>query len=178
MRTARLLVHPDTPSAAVTGIAVDLVRSPSEILGLRYVVTGRIDDLALPAPAPSRRADRLWEHSCFEAFLRDEAGTSYAELNVSPSSEWAGYRFSAYRTDMTAAPFPAPRVEVERTSDRLEVRVALQLNSIGRRRIGLSAVIEEKGGAKSYWALAHPPGAPDFHHPDCFQIDLPPLGHG
>ncbi len=32
----------------------------------------------------------------------------------------------------------------------------------------LSAVIETKNGTKSYWALAHPPGKPDFHHADCF----------
>jgi hypothetical protein len=41
-------------------------------------------------------------------------------------------------------------------------------------RLGLSAVLEEKDGAKSYWALAHPPGdQPDFHHPDCFAARLP-----
>jgi hypothetical protein len=39
---------------------------------------------------------------------------------------------------------------------------------------GVSAVIEEANGAKSYWALAHPPGKPDFHHPDCFRLELPP----
>ena len=173
MRVA-LLLHPQSRCEAVSGIKVDLARSPSNVLGLRYVVSGRIAELALPAPAPSRRSDRLWEHTCFEAFLGDEWGDAYAELNVSPSTEWAGYRFTGYRKDMRAAPFPPPRVEVERGSDRLEVRVALQLNSTGRRRVGLSAVIEEEGGAKSYWALAHPPGAPDFHHPACFALELPP----
>jgi len=39
-------------------------------------------------------------------------------------------------------------------------------------RIGLSAVIEETDGTKSYWALRHPPGKPDFHHPDCFALTL------
>src|SRR3546814_3736372 len=33
-------------------------------------------------------------------------------------------------------------------------------------KLALSAVIEELDGTKSYWALAHPPGKPDFHHPD------------
>ena len=33
-------------------------------------------------------------------------------------------------------------------------------------RVSITAVIEEKGGRKSYWALAHPPGRPDFHHAD------------
>ncbi|HMP45247.1 MAG TPA: DOMON-like domain-containing protein [Sphingopyxis sp.] len=39
-------------------------------------------------------------------------------------------------------------------------------------RLALSAIIEEKDGTKSYWALAHPPGKPDFHHPDCFALTL------
>jgi hypothetical protein len=39
--------------------------------------------------------------------------------------------------------------------------------------LGLSAVIEENDGRISYWALAHPPGKPDFHHPDCFALELP-----
>ena len=37
---------------------------------------------------------------------------------------------------------------------------------------GLSAVIEEKDGTKSYWALAHGGGAPDFHAPACFALPL------
>ena len=36
--------------------------------------------------------------------------------------------------------------------------------------IGLSAIIEEEDGTISYWALAHPPGRPDFHHPDCLAL--------
>lgn len=40
--------------------------------------------------------------------------------------------------------------------------------------VGISAVIEELDGTKSYWALAHPPGKPDFHHPACFAGQLTP----
>lgn len=40
-------------------------------------------------------------------------------------------------------------------------------------KISLAAVIEEKDGIKSYWALAHPAGGPNFHHPACFTA-LPP----
>ena len=39
--------------------------------------------------------------------------------------------------------------------------------------VGLCAVIEETGGIMSYWALYHPPGEPDFHHPGCFALTLP-----
>lgn len=40
--------------------------------------------------------------------------------------------------------------------------------------VGLSAVIEEADGTKSYWALAHPPGKPDFHHGDGFALEMAP----
>ena len=38
---------------------------------------------------------------------------------------------------------------------------------------GLSAVLEESDGTKSYWALAHcDPEKPDFHLADCFTAKL------
>ena len=40
----------------------------------------------------------------------------------------------------------------------------------------ISRVIEEQGGAKSYWALIHPEGSPDFHAPACFAATLPAAG--
>jgi hypothetical protein len=39
-------------------------------------------------------------------------------------------------------------------------------------RYGLNAVIEEEGGALSYWAIAHPEGKADFHAPACFAGEL------
>ena len=40
-------------------------------------------------------------------------------------------------------------------------------------QLGLSAILEEKDGTKSYWALSHPGGdKPDFHDPVCFAARL------
>jgi hypothetical protein len=39
-------------------------------------------------------------------------------------------------------------------------------------RLGLSAVIEDDNGSLSYWALKHPSGKPDFHHPDAFALEI------
>jgi hypothetical protein len=38
--------------------------------------------------------------------------------------------------------------------------------------IGLSAVVEATDGSLSYWALAHAPGRPDFHHAHSFGLEL------
>ena len=39
-------------------------------------------------------------------------------------------------------------------------------------QLALAAVIEDHRGRLSYWALEHPVGKPDFHHPDGYTIEL------
>jgi hypothetical protein len=52
------------------------------------------------------------------------------------------------------------------------LQLAASIAAKGRLRIGLSAVIEGKDGALSYWALRHAPGKPDFHHRRAFALEL------
>ncbi len=74
---------------------------------------------------------------------------------------------------------PAPHFDVDLKSNALEIVVAVDCNlpaelDLDRTwMIGLSAVIEELDGRKSYWALAHAPGKPDFHQRTCFVLQLP-----
>jgi len=72
-----------------------------------------------------------------------------------------------------AAEISAPPIEVRSSPDCYTLQASLDLDclSLPRKslwRLGLSAVIEEKNGRKSYWALMHPAGKPDFHYADCF----------
>ena len=46
------------------------------------------------------------------------------------------------------------------------------LRDAGHWRIALAAVIEDENGGLSYWALRHPPGKPDFHHPNGFALEV------
>jgi hypothetical protein len=136
-------------------------------------VTGRIGALRLPPAAASVRADELWRHTCFEAFVRPVGGEGYYELNFAPSTGWAAYRFSGYRTGMTnAEESVAPIIGVVASAERFELQASLELPNLGAWRLGLSAVIEDMSGEKSYWALAHPSGKPDFHHLDAFALEL------
>jgi hypothetical protein len=175
-----LKLHPESRSFAVRHVEVDVARKPAGGLVLRYVVSGNIGALALPAVTAPTRADELWRHTCFEAFIRPASGEAYYELNFAPSTQWAAYRFDWYRTGMRAAgDITALRSEVDRGGDRFTLQATLQCDEsseLGRAaawRLGLSAVLEETDGAKSYWALAHPPDKkPDFHHADCFALEL------
>jgi hypothetical protein len=176
--TLALTPHPDTPCDAIARIEVNLARSRPAGLALRYVVTGDIAALRLPPLLERARADDLWRETCLEAFLRKAEGPGYYEFNLSPSNRWAAYGFDGYREGMAAPAGVALTHLTQRTDGRLYEMVAtLDLAGLpglpdGAWRLGLSAVIEEASGRKSYWALAHAPGKPDFHHPDAFAFDL------
>lgn len=171
MRCA-LVLHPESRCDSVSEIEVEVARSGCAQVSVRYVVRGDIDGLRLPPPAAARPADELWRHTCLEAFVQDEAGDGYVEFNLSPSTEWAAYRFDSYRAGMRVFNMPPPGIAFARTPDGLELRAVLALPNSST-RLGLSAVIEETSGRISYWALRHPPGRPDFHHADGFALELP-----
>ena len=175
MRLA-LRLHPDSLCLAATRIDVDVARSPAGSLLLSYVVTGKIGDLRLPPGTAAARTDELWRHTCFEVFVRPAPGEAYYEFNFAPSTQWAAYRFDRYRSGMrAAAEIGAPRIDVQPAAGRYTLQAALDLPRLPRDaawRLGLAAVIEEASGRKSYWALAHPPGQPDFHHSDCFACEF------
>jgi hypothetical protein len=171
-----LKLHPDSHGMAVTGIAVDVVRPHPGTLVLRYEVTGEIGGLLLPPLSVPSRMDGLWQHTCFEAFLRPAEDPGYYEFNFAPSTHWAAYRFERYRSGMSASSQSGtPRIETRSAATYFELQATLTLDGLRAAPIhlGLSAVIEEMGGHKSYWALTHPPGKADFHHADCFAVELP-----
>jgi hypothetical protein len=179
MRQA-LTLHPDSRCTAAAEIEVEVARPRPGALVLRYIVTGATGGLSLPPVTAPTRSDGLWRHTCFEAFVRAGPGAAYTEFNFAPSMQWAAYRFSEYRSGMrVAGGISAPRVEVQSTARCYELQAALELDDVpglpsdAAWRLGLSAVIEETSGRKSYWALAHPPGKADFHHSDCFALELP-----
>ena len=125
------------------------------------------------AEEPSR-ADELWKTTCFEAFLREAGSDAYQEWNFAPSGQWAAYKFSDYREGMAELEVGAPpyiRVEDNLTWWTLGATIAVEAGK--KWDFGLSVVLEEANGAKSYWALAHASGRPDFHAADCFIAKLP-----
>ncbi len=174
MQTYRLVCHTDTLSRAVQSISVEIdLVGPSMVI-LDFRVVGDIGMLRIPARTSGRPTDDLWKHTCFEMFSRcTYHPDAYEELNLSPSTDWACYEFIAYRRGMSAIEALPPEIEVFDEPDALRVNAKAALaEGRGPWRIALSAVIEETDGTKSYWALRHPPGKPDFHHPDCFALEL------
>jgi hypothetical protein len=167
-----LQLHPESRCDAVSRVEVEVFRSSLAELALRYLVSGSIGELLLPPPGAADRTSGLWQTTCFEAFLRPGAGDAYHEFNFAPSSQWAAYRFSGYRSGMEEADIPRPLIQTQHRTRYLELRVDVQGLPASPWTLALSAVIEETNGRKSYWALAHPPGKADFHHPASFLCEL------
>lgn len=170
-----LICHPATPSRHARSIDVRIAPEPGGELRLTYTLTGDISQIAVPETAAPQRLDGLWRHTCFEAFLMLGHGPDYREYNFAPSGDWAAYTLRGYRQDAHSDPMPPPAIDcrVCDTALVLEARLPRQsLPHVTGLRLGLSAVVEDRDGTLSYWALHHPSDKPDFHHTDAFALDL------
>lgn len=189
----RLVCHTATPSSLPMALSCAVWADPGlrPTLHVRYELMGDLSQLRVPAPAPEGTADGLWQHTCFEAFAMPAESPAYQEFNFSPSGQWASYRFSAERVrhftaEVTQQLGPRrwrPLLRVERHANRLVLQASLTHEALagaspgGCLRLGLSAVVEDRAGQLSYWALHHPAAQPDFHHPGSFVhlLTWPPL---
>ena len=155
----------------VRGIAVRLERSPAA-LKVRYELDADLATLRVPTPGPLRKGEKLWQHTCFEIFLSDSM-PAYTEFNFSPSGEWASYGFRRYREGMPLSGAASlQRLEIGHAQPGLVLDATLLQAGARGLVVALSVVVEASDGSLSYWALRHPPGKPDFHHPEAFALRL------
>lgn len=180
MTALALTCHAATPCVHVRAVSVRTDRVRGGLLRLRYRVEGDLERLELPDRRQGMQTDDLWRHTCFEAFAKRGDTSAYLELNFSPSSEWAMYRFDDYRHGMQpVAPSHPPEIACRRRGDLLETDVHVHLDHlfierghVDELRLAVAAVLEDRQRQLSYWALAHPMARPDFHHADSFVLSL------
>jgi hypothetical protein len=178
-KPAALTAHPATPNGAVHSLEVQVRADEPDLLVFEYLLVADMSRVWVPPTGVGGRADTLWKHTCFEAFVATADAPGYHEFNFTPSLDWAIYRFTAYREGMSSAEIDqAPEISVRRGEDRLELQAAVHLRCLAdlrdarHLRIALAAVIEGEDGRLSYWGLRHPSGKPDFHHPSGFALEV------
>ena len=160
------------PAVEITG-AIALQSSRLKII---YRLAGT-SQVIVPAATekPTRQYD-LWEHTCFEFFLKLADSTKYWEFNLSPAGHWNVFRFLDYRQNIAeemafvTLPF---QVLLQNNSLLLNLEVELDkiISSESDLEVGITTVVEDKQQL-SYWALTHPGTEADFHHRDSFIIKL------
>jgi len=171
---------PRTPNISVTG----LISLQHNILALHYSLAGKTEDVLFPPISPNRsRRAELWNSTCFEFFLAIKDQDPYWEFNMSPSGDWNVYRMDAYRriSFKEEVSFQQLPFEVQSEAGKFHIHTLIDLHPILRPdqilTIGITAVIRTTGGDDSYWALAHPASAPDFHLRESFIIELAEQAH-
>jgi hypothetical protein len=192
--------HPDTPCRPLDAIEIELARLDPLTLEIRYVLRGQVDKISLEAPAGDDLWRHTCFEAFLRAG-REEGYIEYnvAPSGDWNAYRFRGYRdgretakgAALIRLDVdgrTRPLSPEKRAQYEASGldsmERFEpayfsarARLALPPDlSVALDRpwhLGLSAVVEERNGRLSYWALAHAPGDPDFHHPSCFALELP-----
>lgn len=174
-----LVPHPATPPSRALKVwaTVDHIASLGAAVATTNIwfgVGAPAGRFVIPKLAEPWRGDELWRTTCFEAFLRPAGSASYREWNFAPSGNWAAYDFTAPREGMDRAEVAAPPyIRMEDNFTWWTVGATIAVDAAPQWELALAAVIEEQDGTKSYWALAHAAGPPDFHNPDCFIARLP-----
>ena len=168
-----LISHPAHSPGAITSVDAYVTRATNGLM-LSYTVTGDIDELVLPAKSEPGRAEDLWQTTCFELFLRGD-GPAYREYNFSSSGEWAAYAFDSHREGRREIPATIT-IATDGDAETLNLSASLITDLDDVVCLAPTAVIEDRSGHKSYWAIAHHAGPPDFHHDACFALRLADIG--
>jgi hypothetical protein len=166
-----LLEHGENPDEWLpVSVAAGVDRSMGADIRCVYQVSGDLSSVRWPTPVEVRRADGLWKHTCFEAFVGTAGDARYLEFNWSPSLAYAAYQFRGYRQQGADLLLSPPSVHVEKADGllRLSASVPAAAWPEGSLQVGLSAVLEDSTGKCHYFALRHPKGQPDFHDRDGF----------
>ncbi len=148
---------------------------------LDYRIRGDIDRPRLPPQAASKFQDLLWSKPAWKRSSASPTATPTSNSTSRPRASGRCIDSKPIGKDVTSLnPLPPPRVIVRRHGEELEADIDIHLGAIpgltaaeikGRElRLAVSAVMQSDQGVISYWALAHPPGKPDFHHRDGFAL--------
>ncbi len=152
------------------------------VLHLDYVLKADLREIFLPEPVDgTSRADNLWEHTCFEAFVALENSSEYLEVNLSPSGQWNIYDFKSYRGSRVEADQISCKPMILKAKTNFNMQTDLDLRGVSWIKnskkyadlvLGLTGVVELKDKVKSYCALTHKSDKPDFHRKESFILRL------
>ncbi len=175
MPTVPFRLQPFRPDPALAGLVLAGSYSLEQgYLRIHYRLSGNLEALQIPLPCPTpQRRDALWQTTCFEAFVGVAGSEDYWELNLSPAGHWNLYRLDGYRSGLRPEPTCSALVVTRQEEvDALSLNVELNLSNLvpaeTALELSLTAVLQQRDGLCSYWALHHAGSEPDFHRRDSF----------
>lgn len=169
-----LMLHRTCDLGPIKAVTASI--TPTEIgCEAAFRLDGDISKIVIPPRADLERKDNLWKTTCFEIFWQPIGQPGYVEFNLSPSGQWASYDFDRFREGMRDAPVDA--ISISRAHSHLspggegelELKADIAANLPAPAQVALNAIVEHPDGSLQFWALAFPPGPPEFHSEACRQ---------
>lgn len=157
-----LLLHVTCDLGPVRAVTASVIAT-AQGCEAEFRLDGHMPGIVLPQAAHPARRDNLWQTTCFEIFWQPLGETAYREFNLSPSGQWAAYDFDSFREGMRDAPVDAVAIACSHDDGGLVLRASIAADLPSPAQVALNAVVEHVDGGKQYWALAFPPGKPEFH---------------
>lgn len=162
------------PAVAISGA----LERRGTFFAITFAISGQLQEVLLPLPTPNpARRWLLWEATCCEFFLAVPGAEDYWEVNLSPAGHWNVFHLAGYRRGIQEeVAISLPALTVRRYREKITVSLAVDLAAILPAdkpwEVAISCVLQDAQGQLSYWALNHPAGQPDFHHPASFIITI------
>ena len=161
-----LMLHRICDLGPVRAVTAAITATPQGCKA-EFRLDGHMSAVVLPPPAAPERMDNLWQATCFEIFWQPIGSTDYREFNLSPSGRWAAYDFDSFREGMRDAPVESVVIACSHDADGLILTASIAADLSAPAQVALNAIVEHADGGKQYWALAFPPGKPEFHSEAC-----------
>lgn len=163
------MLHQTCDLGPIRAVTVSITATPAGCEA-EFRLDGRVPEIVIPPPGPSERMDNLWKTTCFEIFWQPLGGTYYREFNLSHSGRWAAYDFDSFREGMRDAPLDAIAITCTHDDMGLVLRANIAASLPSPAQVALNAIVENPDGGLQFWALAFPPGKPEFHSEACRQL--------
>lgn len=175
---AKFTLIPFDPRAAPKILIETELNQNVDSLFISYRIRIGLDLIDCGNGTPKKeRITGLWEKTCFELFIKNEID-QYVEFNFSPSFEWNCFYFDKSGDALKElGKMQAPVSDILFSEDHLLHFSVIKkdlfpdgfFDSVHSLNVGITAVIKEKTGALSYWALSHEDSRPNFHHFNSFK---------
>lgn len=139
-------------------------------LQLNYQILGNLENLILPKTNTQiKRADNLWQNTCFEAFFKLKDSPNYIEFNLSPFSAYNVYFFDSYRQGMQEIDIANIKLTSSSSTNNYNFTAKIELaDNYSFEALSITTILKLQSDKISHWAIKHTGSKPDFHLPDSF----------
>lgn len=161
-----LMLHHTCDPGPIHAVTASITATPQGCAA-EFRLNGAVPAIIVPPHAAPERMDNLWQTTCFEIFWQPLGGTAYREFNLSPSGRWAAYDFDSFREGMRDAPVEAIAIACSHDDAGLVLTASIAADLPVPAQVALNAIVDHPDGGIQFWALAFPPGKPEFHSEAC-----------